>query len=116
VADAASINAAPPGFVKGHVKIFSRKEVELADETPSKGTAENYSEYPLIVLSQDEKGEIARVTADEHGHYRVALPPGDYVLDVHDRARKHARAKPKPFTVVSNQTVRVAMDIDTGIR
>jgi len=71
VADAASINAAPPGFVKGHVKIFSPKEVELADETPSKGTAENYSEYPLIVLSQDEKGEIARVTADEHGHYRV---------------------------------------------
>ena len=28
----------------------------------------------------------------------------------------HVRAKPQPFTVVSNQTVRVDMDIDTGIR
>jgi hypothetical protein len=34
-----------------------------------------------------------------------------YVLDLQDRARKHIRAKPQPFTVV-----RVDMDIDTGIR
>jgi hypothetical protein len=48
--------------------------------------------------------------------YRVALPPGAYVLDVQDRARKHVRAKPQAFTIVSNQTVRVDMDLDTGIR
>jgi hypothetical protein len=46
----------------------------------------------------------------------VALPPGDYLLDVQDRARKHVRAKPQSFTVGSNQTVRVDMDMDTGIR
>jgi len=44
------------------------------------------------------------------------LPPGDYVLDVQRRAPGHVRAKPQRFTVVSNQTVRVDMDIDTGIR
>ena len=32
-----------------------------------------------------------------------------------DRAAKLVRAKPQPFTVVSNQTVRVDTDIDTGI-
>jgi len=44
------------------------------------------------------------------------LPPGHYVLDVQGRARGHVRAKPRRFTVVSKQTVRVDMDIDTGIR
>jgi len=56
------------------------------------------------------------VTADGNGNYRVALPPGDYVLDVQRRARARVRATPQPFTVVSGQTVRVDMDIDTGVR
>ena len=46
----------------------------------------------------------------------TALPPGDYVLDVQRRARGHVRAKPQRFTIVSNHTVRVDMDIDTGVR
>jgi hypothetical protein len=116
LAGTVSINAAPPGFVEGHLKIISPKEVELADETPSKGTEENYADYPLIILSSDGKKEIARVTADGNGKYRVALPSGNYVLDVQGRARGHVRAKPQPFTVASNQTVRVDMEIDTGIR
>jgi len=56
------------------------------------------------------------VTADETGNYRVAVPPGDYVLDVQDRRRRHVRAAPQPFTVTSNQTVHVDMNIDTGVR
>jgi hypothetical protein len=113
----ASIDAVPTGFVEGHLKIISHKEVELADQTPSKITAENYADYPLIILSQDGKKEIARVKADENGKYRVALPAGDYILDVQGRQPKgRVRAKPQRFTVVSNQTVRIDMDIDTGIR
>ena len=77
---------------------------------------ETYAGYPLIILSQDGKKEIARVTADESGKYRVALPPGTYILDVKDRVAKHVRAKPQPFTVVSNQTVRVDMNVFAGFR
>jgi hypothetical protein len=116
VAGSASIAAAPPGFVEGHLKIVSPKEVELANENASTIAAESYAEYPLIILSQDEKKEIARVAADGNGNYHVALPPGNYVLDVQGRAPGHVRAKPQRFTVVSNQTVRVDMNIDTGIR
>jgi hypothetical protein len=117
LAGSALIDAAPPGFVEGHLKIVSPKEVELADETPSKITAENYADYPLIILSRDGEKEIARVTADESGKYRVALPPGNYVLDVQGRRPKgHVRAKQQPFTIISNQTVRVDMSIDTSIR
>jgi len=106
----------PPGFVEGHLKIISGKEVELADGNAPVITAENYAQYPLIILSQGGKKEFARVTADGNGNYRTALPPGDYVLDVKGRVRGHVRAKPQQFTVVSNQTVRVDMNIDTGVR
>ena len=116
LANSASVDAAPPGFVEGHLKVISPKEVELADGNAPAITAENYAEYPLIILSQDEKKEIARVTADRNGNYRLALPPGNYVLDVQGRVRGHLRAKPQRFTVVSNQTVYVDMDIDTGVR
>jgi len=57
--------------------------------------------------------EIARITADTNGNYRAVLPPGDYVLDVQGRTRGHLHAKPQRFTVVSSQTVRVDMNIDT---
>ena len=114
---AASIAAAPTGSVEGHLKIISPKEVELADETPSNGTNVDYAEYPLIVLTRDGKKEIAHVAADECGHFRVALSAGDYVLDVKGRRPKgHFRAKPQAFTVISNQTVRVNMNIDSGVR
>ena len=117
LAGTTSINAAAPGFVEGHLKIISPREVELANGTPASITAESYAEYPLIILSRDEKKEIARVTADANGNYRLALPPGDYILDVQGRPPKgHVRAKPQPFTVASNQTVRVDMQIDTGVR
>jgi|SRR5262249_28759561 len=111
----ASDNAAP-GFLEGHLRILALKDVELAEENPPKFSAENYADYPLIILSRDGKKEIARVSADGNGNYRIALPPGDYVLDVQDRMRRHVRATPQPFAVASNQTVHVDMTIDTGIR
>ncbi len=115
LAGLASSHAAPMGIVAGHLSIISPKEVELANGNAATVTGETYAKYPLIILSRGGK-EITRVTADASGNYRVALPPGDYVLDVQGRARGHVRAKPQPFMVVSNQTVRVDLNIDTGIR
>jgi hypothetical protein len=116
-AGSVSINAAAPGFVEGQLKIVSlREEVESSDEMPRQiVTPKRYAQYPLIILSQEEKKEIARLTADENGNYRVELPPGNYVLDVQDRVRKRVGAKPQPFTVVSDQIVRVDMDIVIGL-
>jgi hypothetical protein len=116
LASTVSTDTAQPGFLEGHLKIVSPREVELVNGTPPAITTKNYAEYPLIIRSQDEKKEITRVTPDGNGNYRVALPPGNYVLDVQGRAPGHLRAKPRRFTVVSNQTVRVDMDIDTGVR
>ena len=110
-------NNTVPGFLEGHVRILAFRDVELAEGNPPKFSGGNYAEYPLIILSQDGKKEIARVTADENGKYRIALPAGDYLLDVQGRRPKgHVRAKPQPFTVASNQTAHLDMTIDTGVR
>jgi hypothetical protein len=113
----ASIQAAPQGFMEGHLKIVAIRAVE-SDDMPQRAVVpETYAEYPLIILSQDGKGEIARLTADTSGNYRVALPPGAYVLHAQERAEERAErihANPQPFTVVSNETVRVDMTIFIG--
>jgi hypothetical protein len=115
LADAASIKAAPQGFMDGHLKIASLRAVEPSDNMPRPAVApQSYAKYPLIVLSPDGRKEIAHVTADDNGNYRVGLPPGSYTLDVQDRVAKRIRAKPQPFTVGPDQTVHVDMNIFTG--
>ena len=111
----ASSNAALLGFMEGHLKIVSLGAGESSDAMPRQTvTPEKYAEYPLVVFSQDGKREIARVTADGNGNYRIPLPPSAYILDLQDRVARHLRAKPQPFTVVSDQTVRVDMNIVIG--
>ena len=117
VGSATSSDALPSGAMEGHLKILSARGVDLGDENAAIVTTENYADYPLLILSRDKQKEIARITADTNGNYRAVLPPGDYVLDVQGRTqgptRGHLRAKPQPFTVASNQTVRVDMEIYT---
>ena len=113
---AASSDQLLSGSVEGHLRIISLKGVELARGDAPRVTVATYSEYPVIIRSRDGQKEIARITADADGNYRATLPPGDYILDVHGRGAGHVRATPQLFTVVSGQTVRLDMDIDTGVR
>jgi hypothetical protein len=108
---------ATPGWLEGHLKIVSHWEVEPSDAMPRQTvTAERYAEYPLIVLTVDRSKQVARFTADENGNYRVALPPGTYVLDLEERAPKRLHAQPRQFTIVPNQSVRVDMNVLIGLR
>jgi len=117
LAGSASVKAAAEGFMDGHLKIVVIRAVE-PDNMPQ-SAPETYAEYPLIILSQDGKREIARLTADKSGNYRAALPPGAYILAVQERpaeerTAERIRANRQPFTVVPNQTVRVDMTIFIG--
>jgi len=115
----ASIKAAPQGFMEGHLKIVLIRPVEPDDMPQQTVAPETYAEYPLIILSQDGRREIARLTADKSGNYRVALPPGAYTLALQERsgeerAAERINANPQPFTVLSDQTVRVDLTIFIG--
>jgi hypothetical protein len=112
------MGAAPEGFLEGHLKIVSHRPVQLADENAATETdavaASNYSNFPLTILSRGERKEIMRISANEDGYYRAALPPGDYILDAAGRVSRRLRVRAQPFTVVPNRTVRVDITIDTG--
>jgi hypothetical protein len=105
-----------PGFLEGHLTIVAPKPVEVAEAGTTKGASVDYARYPLVVFSSAGHKEVAQLTADKDGNYRVALPPGDYVLDAKGRAPGHVRATPKRFSVASNQTVHADFELDTGIR
>jgi hypothetical protein len=105
------------GWLEGHLNIVSHWEVEPSDAMPRQTvTAETYAKYPLIVLTVDRSKQVARFTADENGNYRVALPPGTYVLDLEGRAPRRLRVQPRQFTIVPNQSVRVDMNALVGLR
>jgi hypothetical protein len=115
IASKPCLKAADEGFVEGHLKIMFAMAAQASDDMPRPETGGGpYTQYPLIILAEDGKKEIAPVTADENGNYRVPLPPGNYLLDVQDRVRKHVRASRQHFTVLANQTVRVDMNIAIG--
>lgn len=112
---AASDPSGQPGKLEGHLNIVaSPKPVELSNEGLPQATEKIYPEYSLVIRTGDGKREITRVTVDTAGNYQVALPPGDYLLDV--QHRRLVRATPKRFTVTSKQTIRVDLDLDTGVR
>ena len=110
-----SLPATEQGFLEGHLKIIFGMAAQPSDDMPRPEIApESYAEYPLVVLSKENNKEVARVTADGQGNFRVPLPPGNYLLDVQDRVRKRVRTRPQPFIVVSNQIARVDMNIVIG--
>ena len=71
LAGPASIQAGPQGFMDGHLKIVVIRAVE-PDDMPQPAP-ETYAEYPLVILSQDGKREIARLTPDKSGNYPLGL-------------------------------------------
>jgi hypothetical protein len=100
-----------PGFLEGRLKIHISGGAKLADGDEAKAASVNYAEYPMVVLRKDNREEIAQITPDENGHYRIPLPPGDYVLELKTRVRKRVQTQQRPFTVVSQQTARVDMEL-----
>ena len=61
---ATSSDALPSGVMEGHLKILSRKPVDIGDENAAAVTMGNYADYSLLIFSRDKQKEIARITAD----------------------------------------------------
>ena len=120
LAGIASVKGAQPqGFMEGHLKIVFVRAVEPDDMPRAEVAPESYAAYPLVILSPEGRKEVARLTADKNGNYRAALPPGAYILSVQERPEEERiaeriHANPQPFTVISNQTVRVDITIFAG--
>ena len=106
------LTAPEPGFLEGDLSIHSETGVELADKPSPTPDQTLYKEYRLAVFSKDHQTEIAEVAVDEHGHYRLPLPPGEYILDMKRRTGNRPRVAPRPFTITSQKTTKMDMEIN----
>ena len=86
LAGSASIKAESEGFVEGHLKIIFGFAVDQSDKMPRPEVgSESYAEYLLVILKQDEKKEVAQVTADENGNSTTAILPRGHATGQHSK-------------------------------
>jgi hypothetical protein len=104
-----------PGFVEGHINIGPLTPV-LHEGAPSPAvSAEAYAALQLAIFKADGKTKVTPLTPDKEGNFRQSLAPGTYVVAMPPRHITKANL-PKTITIISDQTVRVDIEIDTGIR
>lgn len=108
----------PKGYVEGHATIASERGIALEGENAAKGSVTACSDCLLIIWSADHKKEIARVTTNGAGNFRIGLPVGAYVLEGPGGGPgpKRLLAVPQPFVIVADQTIRVNMNLELGVR
>jgi hypothetical protein len=67
-----------------------------------------------VVVEDNAGHEVTAFVSDAQGRYRLALPPGDYVLVSGDPGPPFL--KPVQVTVVAGRYVDLQLVLDTGIR
>jgi hypothetical protein len=112
----ASMDASAPlaGVVEGQLKIISEKGASL--DGVSKDEKAPCEKCALVILSKTDRSEIAQVTTDKEGRFRVGLPAGDYILELKRSGRIRLLGAPKQFTITAEQTVHVEMDVEPSVR
>ncbi len=106
----------PPGYLEGHVAIGPLVPVERVGVPSPTAPPEVYAARVLIVYSEDGKTEIARQRLDARGNYRFELAPGFYFFDAQKLGIDRVAGLPVTVKIESGQTVRLDLEIDTGIR
>ena len=108
--------AVSPGFLEGNVSIGPLCPVEPCTVPPER-LAAAYASKNVIVFMKDTGTVVAIVSLNADGSYRVALPPGVYVIETNRTGGVGgARSLPADVAIESNKTVRLDISIDTGIR
>lgn len=70
----------------------------------------------VLVIRGSGGAEVARVTTDGSGLFRIALPAGDYTLEPQPVEGLMGTAPPMPFSVAEGPPAFLDVVYDTGIR
>jgi hypothetical protein len=107
-------SAPVPGVVEGQLKIRSENGASL-DGVSRKDEKAPCEKCALVILSKNDRSEIAQVTTDKEGRFRLGLPAGDYILELKRSGRIRLLGGPKEFTITAEQTVHVEMDVEPAV-
>ena len=104
-----------PGVLEGKVTIGPLVPVErpgMEYEIP----CEVYEARKIVVYDKNHKKLVKQVDIDCNGIYRAELEPGLYVVDINRIGIDHSSEVPAEVEIKPLETVRLDIDIDTGIR
>ena len=69
-----------------------------------------------MVYDKNRKKLVRQVDIDCNGMYRTELEAGHYVIDINRIGIDHSSEVPAEVEIRPRETVRLDIDIDTGIR
>ena len=102
--------SSPESGLRGRVLLGPTCAVERAGQSPC------VTPYAAVLVFTDPDGkEVARTTAGSDGTFRVALPPGDYVI-LPQPGNPFPQSQPLDVTVDPGTYTDVEINYDTGIR
>ena len=65
---------------------------------------------------ENKSSEVASLTTDDNGRFRVVLPPGHYKVSLKGRKSSIGRFGPFEVDVISGKMTKVQWECDSGIR
>jgi len=105
----------PRGTLSGAVTIGPNCPVETtAGPCPPPPGA--YALRKVLVESADASKVLFTVDIDEHGFYRIDLPPGVYTVDLQKSGADRSSDVPAKVTITQGIATVLNINIDTGLR
>ncbi len=112
---AAAAPAAPPGVLAGQVTLGPVRPSQRTDQPAPPMPLEAYAARALRIRRADGAA-VVRVPIGPDGAYRIALPPGVYVVELAGTGGDRAPGLPRTIAIHAGEALRLDVRIDTGLR
>ena len=106
---------AETGTLEGTVTIGPIWPVERPGDNPPI-PPEVYDARKVMVYDKNGRKLVEQVDLGQDGYYSVALESGVYTVDINHLGIDHSRDVPEKIEIRPGETVKLDIDIDTGIR
>lgn len=103
------------GRIEGTVTIGPNCPVQQPN-VPCPTTPEAYAARKVEIYDSGHKTLLRTENIDSQGNYADVLPAGSYVVDLKKNGIDRSADVPKSVTLAAGASVRVDINIDTGIR
>jgi hypothetical protein len=109
-----SFSAAPSGTetgIEGVITISPTQPGPVRVDAPASGPLAN-----TAFVVEKENAAVASFTTDDHGRFRIQLPPGHYKVSIKGRKTTIGHFGPFEADVVADKMTSVQWKCDSGIR